>query len=135
MSPAGSTANRVPRRELGQEDFLRLLTVQLASQDPLKPMDDTAFIAQMAQFSALEQSSVMTREMVLLRADGAWQAGAAMLGHEVTVTGEKGEESGVVEAVEIQDGAVMLRLGDTLYPLTEVIRVAPAAASPTGAPS
>ncbi|NLW39409.1 MAG: hypothetical protein GXY96_00565 [Tissierellia bacterium] len=35
--------------------FLRLLTTQLANQDPLNPMEDREFIAQLAQFSALEQ--------------------------------------------------------------------------------
>ena len=39
---------------LGKQDFLKLLMAQLQHQDPMKPMDDTAMIAQMAQFSALE---------------------------------------------------------------------------------
>lgn len=38
---------------LGQRDFLRLLTTQLTFQDPLKPADNEAMLAQMAQFSAL----------------------------------------------------------------------------------
>lgn len=40
--------------ELGKQDFLRLLTVQLQYQDPLNPMDNTELVAQLAQFSALE---------------------------------------------------------------------------------
>jgi flagellar basal-body rod modification protein FlgD len=42
-------------KSLGKEDFLRLLTVQLKAQNPLNPMDSTAFTAQLAQFSSLEQ--------------------------------------------------------------------------------
>lgn len=40
--------------QLGKQDFLKLLMAQLQNQDPMKPMDDTQMIAQMAQFSALE---------------------------------------------------------------------------------
>ncbi len=42
---------------LGKDDFLKLLTTQLQQQDPTQPMDNTAFVAQLAQFSALEQMS------------------------------------------------------------------------------
>jgi flagellar basal-body rod modification protein FlgD len=41
-------------KQLGKQDFLKLLMAQLQNQDPMKPMDDTQMIAQMAQFSALE---------------------------------------------------------------------------------
>ena len=41
--------------KLGQDAFMRLLTTQLANQDPLKPQDNGEFIAQLAQFSSLEK--------------------------------------------------------------------------------
>jgi len=42
---------------LGQDVFIRLLTTQLKFQDPLKPMDSTEFVTQLAQFSALEETT------------------------------------------------------------------------------
>lgn len=44
-----------PRTQMGKEDFLKLLVAQLSHQDPLKPTDGTAFVAELAQFSNLEQ--------------------------------------------------------------------------------
>jgi flagellar basal-body rod modification protein FlgD len=50
-----ATTTREPNSDLDRDAFLRLLITQLQHQDPLNPMDDRDFIAQMAQFSALEQ--------------------------------------------------------------------------------
>lgn len=49
--------------ELGKDAFLQILVAQLANQDPLSPTSDTEFIAQMAQFSSLEQMQNMNASM------------------------------------------------------------------------
>lgn len=46
-------------KSMGQDAFLRLLTTQLQHQDPTKPQADGEFIAQLAQFSSLEQLTQM----------------------------------------------------------------------------
>ena len=48
---------------LGQDDFLKLLVTQLQNQDPLKPIDNQAFIAQTAQFSQLNQMTDLVKLM------------------------------------------------------------------------
>lgn len=50
-----AAAKRNTGSDLGKDEFLKILIVQLQNQDPLNPMDDKEFIAQMAQFTALEQ--------------------------------------------------------------------------------
>ena len=57
-SPDTATINKTSK-ELGKDAFLQLLTTQLAHQDPMQPQADTEFIAQLAQFSSLEQLQSM----------------------------------------------------------------------------
>jgi len=54
-------------KTLGQDEFLKILMTQLSSQDPMQPMQDTEFIAQMAQFTAVEQMTKVADEVKLLR--------------------------------------------------------------------
>lgn len=124
---AVAKADRIPKQTLGQDDFLKLLTVQLSKQDPLKPMDDTAFMGQMAQFSALEQSSQMSREMNALRSDLALQSSYNLIGREVTVKTSGGELSGLVDSVTPTDAGAKISIAGQLYPFSSVQRVAAAA--------
>ena len=133
ISPATASAGygaeevtaRLPQKNLGQNDFLKLLATQFQTQDPLKPMEDTAFIAQMAQFSALEQSSALSRDMSLLRADQQRVAANSYLGHQVTVATPDGTTTGGVSAVTVTGGEPRLVVGDKSFPLSAVLRVEP----------
>ncbi|PAQ15886.1 flagellar hook assembly protein FlgD [Bacillus sp. FJAT-42315] len=58
--PDKSKERKTGNSSLGKDEFLKILMVQLQNQDPLSPMEDKDFIAQMATFSSLEQQVNMT---------------------------------------------------------------------------
>ena len=55
VTPSTYSAEKKNTTALGKDEFLGLLVTQMQYQDPLEPTNDTEFIAQMAQFSSLEQ--------------------------------------------------------------------------------
>lgn len=121
---ADSGTTRTRKTALGSEDFMKLLAVQFQSQDPMKPMEDTAFIAQMAQFSSLEQSNSLVKEMGLLRSDQQNIAAAGFLGRVVTVEDADGlPVMGEVSAVESTAAGPALVIDGVQYQLSTVRRV------------
>ncbi len=121
----GTTATRTPKQTLDSDDFMKLLAVQFQQQDPMKPTDDTAFIAQMAQFSALQQSNTTATQMGLLRADQQTATASGMLGRTVTVSDKDGNPvTGQVSAVVNSDtDGTSLVIDGKQYALTTVQRV------------
>ncbi len=89
--------------ELGKNDFLNLLVTQLRYQDPLQPVDDKEFIAQMAQFSSLEQMQNMNGSMTKSQA-------FTLIGKVITATTtddktlEVNSVQGTVSSVKMKDG-------------------------------
>ena len=122
-----TTTTALPQQTLGQSDFLKLLAQQFQSQDPLKPMDDTSFIAQMAQFTSLQQSSDMAKDMSSMKAEQEVATANSYLGHNVTVDAGGGKsDSGDVTAIQIVDGAPKLVVNGQPYALSSVLLVQPA---------
>ncbi len=84
------TAGMTGSNELGKEEFLLLLVTQLQYQDPLDPMDDKEFIAQLAQFTALEQQMNMSAsmdELVQVQLQQQMISAASYIGREVAARG------------------------------------------------
>jgi flagellar basal-body rod modification protein FlgD len=96
-TPAASQANT-----LGLQDFLKILLTQLNYQDPLKPMDNQEFMAQMAQFTALEQSQRLNDKLDLLIANQAALQSVGLIGRTVDVTTDSGNVTGTVTSLSLQ---------------------------------
>lgn len=78
-------------KTLGQNEFLQLLVAQLQNQDPLNPMEDTEFVAQLAQFSSLEHLGNIATGIENLQTQGARQemiGAAGYIGMEVRASGD-----------------------------------------------
>ena len=117
-----------PVQTLNQNDFLKLLVTQLASQDPLNPQQDTQFIAQMAQFTALEQAKEMATNIASLRTEQEFLQANALLGRTVALqTGQDTLTTGTVSAVEVDAGTPKLVVNGQPYDLSQVLTITPAA--------
>ena len=115
---------RMPMKTLGQDDFLKLLVVQMRNQDPMKPVSDTEFIAQLAQFSNLEQTKTMSKDIAELRQSNAFAQGAALMGRQVRLlSAEDTFTKGIVTDLEVKEGEVSLIVNNKAYELGQVVSV------------
>lgn len=124
---SSSTADRIPTRNLTQDDFLKLVVAQMTTQDPMNPRKDTEFIAQMAQFSLLEQSKSMQQEMAQLRTDQLFLQANAMLGRVVEIHAAEGPPTrGTVTAIQVVEGTPKIVVANQPYDLSQVLSIEPA---------
>lgn len=74
-----SGQNNTTNKELDRDAFLKLLTTQMQAQDPLNPMDNTQFVAQLSQFTSLERLEGMSRSLETLAMSTASNTSAQMV--------------------------------------------------------
>ncbi|NBI27365.1 flagellar hook capping FlgD N-terminal domain-containing protein [Chengkuizengella marina] len=115
------------QNNLGKDEFLTLLVEQLKYQDPLEPLNDQEFIAQMAQFSSLEQLMNMSEEIQMLRQSIG--ISSDMIGKEVTysyfdtLSLEIITKTGIVESISIKDGAQFAVVEGEEIPLDYITKI------------
>jgi flagellar basal-body rod modification protein FlgD len=124
--PDAAQAAAAANQTLTQANFLQLLVTQMSSQDPLNPQSDTDFAAQLAQFSALQQSQNMSQDMSVLQAN-------SMIGEMVTVAPTDGSApvTGQVGGVQISSGTPVVMVNGQTYNLSQVTAIAPPVSTPT----
>ncbi len=115
-------SDRAPKQELGRDDFLKILITQLQHQDPTSPMEDKEFVAQMAQFSALEQMTNISREFQKLASLVSSGQAAQLVGRTVEV--QQGDQvvEGVIEQVTTGEFP-QVKLNGNYYDYEDVVRI------------
>jgi flagellar basal-body rod modification protein FlgD len=110
---------RTPKTELGKDDFLQLLIAQLSHQDPTAPMEDTQFIAQMAQFSSLEQMTNVSSSFSKLNSLLSGSEAVGAVGKAVEIESGESTISGTISAATRGDYPQVL-VGGSWYDWSSV---------------
>ena len=125
-TPVKQTGNS----SLGKDDFLKILVTQLQNQDPMNPMEDKDFIAQMAQFSSLEQMTNMSTSLNTFLTQSQASPilkGSELIGKTVAWLDEQGnKKQGIVSTAAVKDNDVSFRINDenhTVLSLDDILEV------------
>jgi|SRR5271165_381574 len=126
-SPAAAaaplTAGSATSSALSETQFLQLLTKQLENQDPLQPQSDTQFLAQMAQFTSLQETDTLNQQVERLTASN-------YIGSTVTVNSGNSLVTGQVTGVDTSATDPKLIINGAEYPLSALQLITPTVATP-----
>jgi flagellar basal-body rod modification protein FlgD len=110
MASAIGSASAGQSGNIGIQDFLKILTAQLNNQDPLKPVDNQEFVAQIAQFATLEQSRQLNGKIDAMLAAQSSTQSIGLLGKIVDANVGGKLISGRVSALSLASGQPMLAI-------------------------
>lgn len=128
-SSSSSTLNE--KGALGKDDFLKLLVAELKYQDPLEPMKDREFIAQMSSFSSLEQMQNLNTGFSALAStlkesivqSGAMQQAVVLIGMQVNYKSGDQSLTGVVDSVKMESGVPSLMIGGKKVSVSDITEI------------
>ena len=96
-----SSATGLQANSLTQQDFLKVLLTQLTYQDPMKPMDNQQFMAQLAQFSTLQQTQQLNTNIETLIGNQSALQSVGLIGRTVDISTDNGNVTGSVTALAL----------------------------------
>lgn len=141
-TPTNAAGKKPPNNELGRDAYLQLLVEQISNQDPLEPVSNEQMIAQLAQFSSLEQMQNLNESFTQLASGFEFLnsnidqlnfiSAQGMLGKFVEGLGMDGQVlSGNVESVHLDGSVVVLTVDGKPMPMSGVIGIANQAPQPS----
>jgi len=95
---------------IGLQDFMKILLTQLTYQDPLKPMDNQQFMAQIAQFTTLEQTQQLNDKIGALLSTQASLQSVGLIGRTVDITTEAGNVTGSVVSLSLSGSTPLISI-------------------------
>ncbi|NJJ37769.1 flagellar hook assembly protein FlgD [Paenibacillus apii] len=122
-SAANSASSSAGSASLGKDQFLKILITQLQNQDPMQPMEDKEFIAQMAQFSSVEQLMNISGQLTALNQSLGSVSG--LIGKNVSWldSSSSEEKSGMVDSIVVSSGVQYAMVGKEKIALTDITRI------------
>jgi flagellar basal-body rod modification protein FlgD len=115
--------------ELGRDEFLTLLVTQLKNQDPLNPVQDSDFIAQLAQFSSLQEIRNLSEATQAASQLQIAASAAGLIGRTVEAeitnsdTGKTSTIKGEVSEIRMKSGSPVLIVNQTELTLSQLTRI------------
>ncbi|GKU78629.1 flagellar hook capping FlgD N-terminal domain-containing protein [Paenibacillus sp. L3-i20] len=129
-----AAAKRQPSDTLGKDQFLSILVTQLRNQDPMQPMQDKDFIAQMAQFTSVEQLVNMSAELSRMRqsiGSASSLIGKWVQWNEYDDKGAVTSHTGVADSIISKDGLLFAKVGAKEIALDYVVSISETEPKPT----
>lgn len=109
-STTATSSAALQNNKLGMEDFLKILLTQLTYQDPLKPVDNQEFMAQMAQFTSLEQTHQLNTKLEQLINNQAALQSVGLIGKTIDIASGSATVTGTVTSLSFRGDAPTLTL-------------------------
>jgi len=101
IGAVGATSGNLQSASVSMQDFLNILLTQLTYQDPLKPMDNKEFMAQLAQFTTLGQTEQLNTNMSALLNTQATLSSVGLIGRTVDITSGSSTITGTVQSLSL----------------------------------
>lgn len=122
-SSSSTTTKETGNSTLGKDQFLKILITQLQNQDPMQPMEDKEFIAQMAQFTSVEQLMNISTQLNTLNQSLGSVSG--LIGKDITWTDAQTllPKTGNVESIVVSNGIQYAVVGSDRIALTDITQI------------
>ena len=131
---ANTPASVPDNAQMDKDTFLKLMVAQLKYQDPSKPADSSAFIAQTAQFTQVEKMDELVKQNAQMLLSQRTLSAGVLVGTHVTYMDDAGKtQSGTVDSVRINDTEPMAMVGGKEVPLGRIQTLSQATYAAPGA--